>query len=139
MNDLDKILTGQICPYCECETILVSDNEIYGANSTYGGVYFKCLNNPDHYVGTYKKSKKSLGRLADKELRTWKMKGHEKFDTLWKGENKIFSTPQEAYEWLSNAMQLDLKYTHFGMFTIEQCQCAISLCCNLKTKHNWNI
>jgi hypothetical protein len=139
MEDLEKILAGQICPYCNCETILVSDKDIYGANSTYGGMYFRCINNPDHYVGTYKKDKRSLGRLADNELRTWKMKGHEAFDPLWKSDNKIFSNQNLAYKWLSNAMQLDLKYTHFGMFTIEQCQYAISLCNNLKAKHNGNV
>jgi hypothetical protein len=138
MKDLDKVLTGKICPYCKCETILVSDKEIYGQNSTYGGVYLKCVNNPDHYVGTYKNDKRSLGRIADKELRYWKMKGHEIFDPLWKGENKYFANQQEAYKWLSNSMQLDLEYTHFGMFSIEQCQSAILFCKNFKKENNGN-
>jgi hypothetical protein len=38
MEDLDKILTGKICPYCNCETTLVSDKNIYGQNSKYGGM-----------------------------------------------------------------------------------------------------
>ena len=138
MKDLDKILTGKICPYCNCETILVSDKVIYGHNSTYGGMYFKCVNNSDHYVGTYIKDKRSLGRLADKELRAWKMKGHQIFDPLWKGENTFFANKQDAYKWLSVAMKLDFKYTHFGMFTIEQCQSAILLCKNKKKENNGN-
>lgn len=125
-NNFDDIIKGRICPYCNCETILVSDKEIYGPNSNFGGMYYKCILNNDHYVGTYGDKKTSLGRLADKELRQWKMKGHNTFDPLWKTK-KYFKNQRVAYYWLSRKMELPIEYTHFGMFTIDQCKQAIDL------------
>lgn len=132
---MDKILQGKVCPYCNCETILVSDKEIYGSNSNYGGMYYQCISNPDHYVGTYSDNKTSLGRLADKELRRAKMEGHKNFDPLWKQYPKIFRTQREAYLWLSTEMNTSLDLTHFGMFTIEQCKEAIKYCKQLKAQY----
>ena len=127
--DIEKnILSGQICPYCNCETVLISDKEIYGSNSNYGGMHYRCKLNHDHYVGTYSDNRTSLGRLANRELRKWKMSGHESFDPLWRVEPKVFKSQAVAYDWLSEKMGTELKYTHFGMFTIEQCKKAIHFC-----------
>ncbi len=133
---IQKIINGEICPYCNCETELVSDKEIYGPNSNYGGKYYRCLNDKDHYVGTYSNNQKSLGRVANKELRQWKMRGHKTFDPLWNTDNSIFEKQQDAYSWLSEQMKLEMKYTHFGMFTIKQCQDAIKYCQELKVSKN---
>jgi hypothetical protein len=89
-----------------------------------------CVRNSDHYVGTYSNNKTSLGRVADKNLRALKKKGHELFDPLWKNQSH-FKNQREAYIWLSEQMKLSLEYTHFGMFTSEQCDLAIKLCMNL--------
>ncbi|HMN32143.1 MAG TPA: zinc-finger-containing protein [Chitinophagaceae bacterium] len=139
MNNFEDIISGKICPYCNCETELVSSKEIYGPDSTYGSNHYRCKKNPDHYVGTYKNStppNKSLGRLADKELREWKMKGHGEFDPLHKAPNPHFENSKSAYQWLSKEMNIEINYTHFGMFTIEQCQQAIALCQQLKKNQN---
>ena len=136
MEKEEKILTGQICPYCNCNTTLVTDKDIYGSNSTYGGKYFRCISNPDHYVGTYSDNKRSLGRLADRELRQWKMKGHRSFDPLWKEKPRHLPSQATAYNWLAKKMNLEIEKTHFGMFTIEQCQEAIKHCITLKNQKN---
>ena len=136
MKSEELILTGQICPYCNCKTVLVSDKEIYGPGSKYGGKYYRCILNSDHYVGTYSDNIKSLGRLADKELRGWKMKGHKTFDPLWKEKPKIIVSQSVAYSWLAKSMNLDIEKTHFGMFTVDQCKKAIKHCSNLKNKEN---
>ncbi len=131
---MDRINLGIICPYCDCETKLVKGDIIYpkvidgDLRPKYlDKMYYQCINNPDHYVGTYSDNVKSLGRLADAELRKWKHQGHVVFDPLWKGKI-LFSQQKTAYEWLSNKMQLPIQETHFGMFTIEQCKRAISFC-----------
>ncbi len=136
MTEFEKILIGKICPYCKCETELVSGKIIFGQSSKYGGMYYRCKINPDHYVGTYKDGIKSLGSLADKELREWRSKGHSNFDPLWKEKPKFFRSKWNAYEWLSKVMGVERRYAHFGMFSIEQCEKSIFECIELKRKIN---
>jgi hypothetical protein len=62
------VLSGKICPYCMCETIRVTDREIYGPQSNYNKSFIQCIENRDHYVGTFSNGQ-SLGRLADAGLR----------------------------------------------------------------------
>jgi hypothetical protein len=128
MQELSPIMQGQICPYCDCATDLVDDKEIYGPESTLERLFFRCKENHDHYVGTYKKTGLALGRLADRELRKWKMEGHNIFDPMWKNKEAIFKTRLTAYQWLSEQMNLPLHMTHFGMFDIDQCKIAIQIC-----------
>jgi len=133
MNKNYKILTGQICPYCNCETELVKAQDIYGEDTTFKGMFYRCIKNHDHYVGTYPYSfKRSLGRVADKKLRRCKMNGHKAFDPLWKDESPIFKSRQEAYKWLAEKMDIEIEYTHFGMFDLDQCRKAIDFCNKLR-------
>jgi hypothetical protein len=114
------VLSGKICPYCMCETIRVTDREIYGPQSNYNKSFIQCIENRDHYVGTFSNGQ-SLGRLADAGLRKLKREGHEVFDKLWQGENATFKTRDKAYIWLSRKMGLSKELTHFAMFNDEQC------------------
>jgi hypothetical protein len=132
--DFKNIITGKICPYCNCTTELVLGDIIYPHKvliiprpKYLDKWYYRCVENVDHYVGTYSDNKTSLGRLADNELRIWKNKGHNIFDPLWR-DKKLFKSQREAYKWLSKKMEIPLEHTHFGMFTIEQCQQAINFC-----------
>ena len=129
-----KIIKGEICPYCNCETKLVSGASVYPnkINETprpkyLDKMFYQCVNDSNHYVGTYSNNLTSLGRLADSELRKLKKKGHNTFDPLWK-EKKVFKSQKEAYLWLSEKMNLPLGFTHYGMFTNDHCNKAISLC-----------
>jgi len=132
MHNNLQILSGKTCPYCNCKTQLVSDKEIYGKDSNYGGMYYQCMLDKDHYVGTYSDNITSLGRIANRELREFKMRGHRVFDPLWKGNYKYFSSRPKAYKWLSKKMKIDIDKTHFGMFDINQCEEAIHYCKALK-------
>ena len=49
-------------------------------------------------------------------------------------EKKHFKSQKQAYSWLSGKMNLPQDLTHFGMFTIEQCQEAIRHCRELEEK-----
>lgn len=115
---INPILVGEKCPYCG-STIQKSDSKIiYG--KSFGDVYI-CQRYPicDSYVGCHKKSGKPLGRLANKELRTWKVRAHNSFDPLWKSGDM---TRTEAYSWLADKMGIDKKDCHIGMFDAEQCK-----------------
>ena len=145
MDDLNKIITGKMCPYCQCETKIVSGDEVYPHRVNdeprpkfIDKKYYMCLLDSNHYVGTYNDNITSLGRLANSELRRLKNQGHNTFDPLWR-RNNIFKSRKQAYQWLSKEMGLSLELTHFGMFTVEQCRKAILLCENLKNEKNGNI
>ncbi len=144
-EETEKIIKGQFCPYCKCGTKLVSGDEVYPhiANDQprpkfLDKKYYMCLLNSNHYVGTYKDNITSLGRLADTELRKLKNQGHNTFDPLWKTKN-YFESQKLAYNWLSKKMELPIEFTHFGMFTIEQCKRAIEYCKKIKETDNGNI
>ena len=115
------ILTGKICPYCGGASELIDSAEIYNGVS-YGKAYIcrQC----NAYVGCYNFTKKSLGRLANQELREAKHKAHHYFDQLWK--RRIMKRPV-AYAFLSVMMGTPKDYTHIGMFDIEQCNYVIKI------------
>lgn len=132
--EFQNIIEGKICPYCECRTTLLKGEIIYPHKlndtprpSYLNKMFFVCIKNPDHYVGTYPDNITSLGRLADAELRRLKHEGHLYFEPLYK-EKAVFSSRSKAYEWLSEKMGLPIEQTHFGMFNNEQCRMAIKFC-----------
>lgn len=132
--EFEKIIKGEICPYCGCPTLLVKGDVVYPHKLTeiprpsyLDKKYYLCIENTDHYVGTYADNVTSLGRLANHSLRILKSNGHRIFDPLWK-EKIAFDSQAKAYDWLSDKMQLPLEYTHFGMFTEDQCEKAIQFC-----------
>lgn len=120
------ILHGKICPYCNSETKVVSEEYIYG-KSYKGRSVICCVNFPkcDSYVGTHEEDGSSLGRLANNELRQYKKRAHEWFDEIWRSEYK---TRDEAYEWLSETLGTPAEYTHIGMFSIPTCKKVITEC-----------
>lgn len=117
----DHILTGKKCPYCYAKTQYVDSIAIYG--KSYGMVY---LCHPcNAWVGVHKGTDKALGRLANAELREWKKLAHEAFDKIWK--YKLKSRPG-AYKWLSGQLGILPKYTHIGMFDVDQCKMVVEAC-----------
>jgi len=113
------IINAKICPYCKSGTRITTETEIYGKEYK-GRSVICCINFPkcDSYVGTHDNGE-TLGRLANKELRSWKKKAHDKFDMLWK-DKKI--DRDSAYEQLADFLQIPDKYTHIGMFSEVTCK-----------------
>jgi hypothetical protein len=128
-----NILTGKVCPYCQCDTKVVNDKAIFGPYSRYNKKFIQCTMDSDHYVGTYRRGL-SLGRLADRALRQKKMEAHAAFDPLW--ENKIFKSRDAAYVWLASKMNLPKEETHFGMFDEKQCEKAIRIINQFNKRRN---
>ncbi len=120
---LEAIMNGKICPYCKHPTVFVDSIEVYRKKS-YGMIY---LCRPcQAWVGIHKDSKAAaLGRLANAELREWKKKAHDAFDPIYKSNQM---SRAQAYEWLSQKLNIPRHYTHIGFFGVETCKRVVSLC-----------
>ena len=112
-----------ICPYCNHVAKLVDSKVIYRVRS-YGMMWYCAPCNA--YVGVHKDSKdhQPLGRLANAELRGWKIKAHAVFDPLWKSGNM---KRKEAYHHLADLMGIPVKETHMGWFDVDQCKRVVAL------------
>lgn len=111
------------CPYCKASAVLKDSAEVYDGRSY--GLIWDCR--PcDAYVGVHKNSRehKPLGRLANKELRKWKIKAHAAFDHLWKtGRMKR----REAYAHMQIIMGMTPKQAHIGNFDVDDCKRLVIL------------
>jgi ssDNA-binding Zn-finger/Zn-ribbon topoisomerase 1 len=107
------------CPYCHAKANLADSAIVYGGRS-FGKIWL-CSNYPkcDSYVGAHKNSDKPLGRMANKELRAWKVACHNLFDPLWKG--KLLSRTV-AYEYLQRITGLPAEKAHIAMFDVPECK-----------------
>lgn len=109
------------CPYCNEPPVLVDGAEVYHGRS-YGKIW---LCRPcQAWVGVHKGTDQPLGRLANKELREWKIKAHAAFDPRWKGK----SDRREAYGWLAEQLGIEREKAHIGMFDVETCKRVVELC-----------
>ena len=112
MSDIKEEV--MICPYCHKEAEWLDNKEVYGRR--YGKSYMcyycrKC----DAYVGTHQNSKKSLGTMADKELRQKRMEVHNIIDSTWKSGER---SRREVYLMLKDAFGEEV---HIGESDIDRC------------------
>lgn len=121
------------CPYCGKKANLVDSSEIYNGRS-YGLVW---LCRPCRaYVGVHEGTEKPLGRLANKELREWKVKAHSAFDRLWKtkiirdGCSKT-KARKAGCRWLAGELGVSVKQCHIGMFDVNDCKRVVEICQNI--------
>ena len=114
-----------ICPYCNKEAPWVNNKEVYGRQ--YGKSYmcYYCKD-CDAYVGCHENSKRPLGIMANKELRSWRQKAHLAIDHWWKVYGKKRSV---VYGKL--ATHFDKEYVHIGESNIEECKKIIEVAPNL--------
>lgn len=111
--------TAPECPYCNDKARKAHGTEIYPGYSHLEGKRFWLCKPCDAYVGTHENSNwKPLGRLANKELRSWRMKAHRLFDPLWKGGKM---KRQEAYAWLAAKLGIEYKQCHIAHFDVDMC------------------
>lgn len=121
------------CPYCGKRAEFVDSAEVYHGRS-YGMIYHcrPC----DAYVGCHDFGNGDVpkGRLANAELRRWKIAAHDAFDPLWKyGPYK--HRRNAAYAWLAEQMGLPKEETHIGMFDVAQCRQVIRICQERSNHH----
>lgn len=119
LTNIQKLIyEGKVCPYCKGDSSYVNSKTIYGTYYIDYGMMYYCKD-CNAYCGVHKGTDKSLGRLANKELREWKKAAHAHFDILWK---EGIMTRWDAYDNLSKFLGIPRKYTHIGMFKISTCK-----------------
>lgn len=117
------------CPYCGDSAKMVGGDVIYPhRRDLYEKKFYQCA--PcDAYVGCHPGTTNALGRLANAELRAAKMEAHAAFDPMWKSGAKKRGG---AYAWLADALEMDKKQCHIGMFDVADCRRVVAAC----TGHN---
>lgn len=128
-----------ICPYCDSNAPLSSTTRIYHGRDF--GLAYICEKFPecDSYVGVHKGTEKPLGRLANKELRDWKIKAHAAFDELWRrklakrrrergSDYKVVYARGSGYKWLREQLGIEAKDCHIGMFDVDMCKRVVEVC-----------
>lgn len=117
------IVTGKICKYCFKETTFV--------NTVFGHVYYckPC----EAWVGVHNGTTQSLGSVANKELREWRIKAHAHFDLLWIKKMKVekcskTKARKAGYAWLAKKLNLEVNNTHISWFEVDMCKKVIDIC-----------
>lgn len=121
------------CPYCGAPVRFHGSSAFIYNGKDYGAVY-ACSRFPvcDSFVGCHKGTKDALGRLADRDLRTWRKRAHAAFDPIWEAR-AARGTPRgkargATYGWLADQLGIPTKDTHIGMFDIAMCQRVVAIC-----------
>ncbi len=108
------------CPYCNKQANWVSNEKIYGRR--YGKSYMAWWCDPcNAYVGCHCNTKIPLGTMANKELREWRMKAHQKIDPLWTSKQL---SRKEVYQKLKDYFGREI---HIGETDIETCKEIIGI------------
>jgi len=124
-----------ICKYCGKRAVLVNGDVIYPERPELKDRKYWHCEPCDAYVGTHEDSKdhKPFGTLANAELRVWRTRAHKIFNPLVEGKIErdgcSFGKAKRAgYAWLAGKVGVEVKDCHIGMFDIEKCQKAITIC-----------
>lgn len=119
-------LHPKTCNLCRGHVEYASNAVIYGRK--YGsGFCYRCTA-CGAYVGThYRRPKEAMGILANKEMRTWKMKCHAVFDAFWKVSPKPQERRSNLYVRLAGEMGIDVPECHFGYFGLAQLKQAYAI------------
>jgi hypothetical protein len=97
------------CPYCTQKAELVRGYA--------GKPVWQCAA-CDARVGCHPGTNKPLGRLANAELRAWRIAAHEAFDPMWQRDGIQRGV---AYGLLASWMGMPKAHCHIGRFDVAQC------------------
>lgn len=106
-----------ICPECGEKMVL--------RNSRYGWFY-GCSAFPKCRAahGAHPNGE-PLGIPADSKTKNWRVKAHNEFDKLWKGQDAPMIR-SEAYRWMIDTLAIPKDDAHIAKFSAEQCQTLIA-------------
>lgn len=124
-----RVLRGEICPYCGRETELINADKVYNRKGL--GMVMMCK--PcNAYVGVHESGPnkgKAKGRLAGPSLRSLKIRVHAELDRLW-------STPEERermYKDLSEFLAIPEEYTYRYVWREDDGKSLSVLSCKQRT------
>ena len=104
-----------ICPYCNKEAEWVENKKIYGKNFGKSYMAWFCKE-CDAYVGCHNNTKRPLGTMANKELRTARIQAHEVINPLYENGKR---SRNYVYKVLSDAFG---EVIHIGESDIQKCE-----------------
>jgi len=90
------------------------------------GLFYSCPNYPkcENTHGAHQATGKPLGKPANKETRTARIKAHLYFDRLWMHTRMSRAS---AYRWMAKALGISRPKCHIGRMNLEQCNRVIML------------
>ena len=114
------------CNICGGQVVYTTNDSVYGRR--YGSGYCYLCTRCGAYVGTHRPDpKRALGLLANKDMREWKIKCHELFDSFWKDRDGAGRLRKELYKRLADEMGIEYEMCHFGYFDIRQLKQAYQI------------
>ncbi len=115
-----------ICSYCNNYSEKQTGKQLYPHRKDLYQITVYVCTSCNASVGTHKGTDKPLGRLANPELKQAKQLAHMVFDLMWR---KGSMTRKEAYKWLAEKLDIDVKKCHIGYFDLQQCNNVVTVCC----------
>lgn len=134
---IEKVFEGVVCPYCGQPARMVKGTEIYPHRKDLEDLNFWRCEPCDAHVGCHLPNRKMAftgiepkGRLANPELRKWRMRAHECFDPLWKsGPNHQATLDRsQAYSWLAQKLKMKERDCHIGWLDVDLCKKVVEVC-----------
>ena len=114
------------CPYCGKPAMFTTGNLHYPHRPDLAGKRFWSCAPCDAYVGCHDGTTKPMGRLANAELRSWKMRAHAAFDPRWKGKGR--KERAKAYRELAEQLGIRRDDCHIGLFDVFLCRRVVEVC-----------
>jgi len=112
------------CPYCGKPPKRVYGDDLFPHLPKLAGkVFWRCEPCGAH-VGCHHGTDKPFGPLANAELHKARTDAHAAFDPIW--ELRYMERTQ-AYEWLAETLDIEVRKAHIGMFDLEQCMLTRSI------------
>lgn len=124
-----------ICDYCKQPATLVRGCVPYPHRPDLHPLFYWWCGPCEAWVGTHVHSPEHepYGRLANGELRAWKIKAHDAFDALWREFGMSRNT---AYAWLAAQLDLVVSECHIGKFDVAQCKRVCIVCGEFAARRN---
>lgn len=116
-----------MCPYCKKRSSRCFGSELYPKIKKLKDRIFYYCSDCDASVGSYRDGT-PYGKLANKELRQWRMKAHQAFDAKWRGQGGGRVSRSECYTWLSVELGIRRNKCHIGMFDVDTCKRVLKAC-----------
>ena len=118
-----------LCPYCHRRATLENGSIIYPHRpDLHVKLFWVCPGSCDAWVGCHPGTTRSMGRIANKELRQAKIRAHDVFNPIFKDGRM---TRGEAYRWLAEKLGIPREECHIGMFDVDGCRRVVEACKNL--------